>query len=320
MTPAGRRDDTGATGLLVIGDVVTDVVARHRLPVSAGTDTEAEICLRPGGSGANTAAWAAHLGADVRLLGRVGYDSGEWQLNELAKAGVTPLVQVDPDHPTAVVIAMVDADGERTMLTNRGASGRLSPADWRAEALDGVAHLHLSAYTLFTEPGLALARRAIAAAVARGVTVSVDPASTGPLRAFGLDRFLAETAAATLIIPNRDEALLLTGETDPHRAAAALSARYGTAVVKLGGAGALVAVAGAVRALRPAAGATEGAVDSTGAGDAFAAGYLTAWISGAGELQALERGIETGTACVGLVGGRPRYGLTTNRLYPIQGD
>ncbi|MFI6480674.1 carbohydrate kinase family protein [Nonomuraea sp. NPDC050663] len=307
-----------SAGLLVVGDIVTDVVALHSGPVASGTDTDADISLRPGGSGANTAAWAAHFGADVRLLARAGYDSSGWHISELVKTGVHPLVTVDADHPTAVVIAMVDLTGERSMLTNRGAGGRLSPDDWSPEILDGVAHLHLSAYTFFAEPGLMLARRAMADAVERGITVSVDPASTGPLESFGIDRFLSESSPAGLIIPNQDEARLLTGSDDPEHAALELSERYGTAVVKLGARGALVASAG--RVVARAAGMAGEVVDSTGAGDAFAAGYLTARLKGAGDQRAVESGVAAGAECVALVGGRPRYGLTTKHLYPIHTD
>jgi sugar/nucleoside kinase (ribokinase family) len=305
-------------GLLVIGDVVTDVVALHGTPVMPGTDTAADIALRPGGSGANTASWAAHLGADVRLLARLGYDSSEWHTAELVKAGVRPYVRVDPDHPTAVVISMVDRTGERSFLTNRGAGGRISAEDWDGSLLDGVSRLHLSAYVLFAEAGLRLARLAMAEARAAGVAVSVDPASTGFLREFGIARFLRESAPADLIIPNLDEALLLSGATTPERAAELLSETYDTAVVKLGPQGAVAATGGQVTAA--ADGVRAQVVDSTGAGDAFAAGYLTALLDGAGEGPSLEAGCRAGAACVALVGGRPRYGLELNRLYPIHTD
>ncbi|MEU7743962.1 sugar kinase [Nonomuraea sp. NPDC049158] len=305
-------------GLLVIGDVVTDVVALHDTPVMSGTDTAADIVLRPGGSGANTASWAAHLGADVRLLARLGYDSSEWHTAELRKTGVRPHVRVDPHHPTAIVIAMVDRTGERSFLTNRGAGGRISAEDWDGSLLDGVGRLHLSGYTLFAEAGLALARLAMAEARAAGVTVSMDPASTGFLREFGVDRFLRESAPAHLIIPNRDEALLLAGARTPERAAELLSEKYGTAIVKLGPQGALAATEGTVTAA--AAGVPAEVVDSTGAGDAFAAGYLTARLNGAGEGQSLDAGCRAGAECVALVGGRPRYGLELNLLYPIHTD
>nr|BFE81068.1 hypothetical protein GCM10020093_036690 [Planobispora longispora] len=225
-------------GLLVIGDVVTDVVALHGGPglagLEIGTDTAADIALRPGGSGANTASWAARLGADARILTRVGSDTSEWHGAELRRSGVRPHLRVDPERPTAVVIAMVDVTGERSMLTNRGAGGHIGIDDWDEDLLDGVAHLHLSGYTLFAEPGLRLSRLALAEAARRGVTTSVDPASTGFLRAFGPERFVLETRAARILIPNRDEALFLTGETSVERAAELLSLAYGAAAVKLG--------------------------------------------------------------------------------------
>ncbi|MFG1943104.1 carbohydrate kinase family protein [Nonomuraea sp. NPDC048826] len=309
-------------GLLVIGDVVTDVVAMHGASVMSGpdvpSDISAEIVLRPGGSGANTAAWAAHLGARSSLLARCGYDSSEWHIGELTKTGVRPHIRIDADNPTAVVISMVDSTGERSMLTNRGAGELISPLDWDDALLDGVAHLHVSGYTLFTEPGLALARLAMTKATGAGLSISVDPASTGPLTEFGVTRFLGETALAGLIFPNRDEALLLSGAALPERAAEILSERYGTAVVKLGSQGGLVAVRGEVVAKAGAVPAE--AVDSTGAGDAFAAGYLAAFLSGAGEREALESGCRAGGECVALVGGRPRYGLDMKRLYPIHTD
>lgn len=302
-------------GLLVVGDVVTDIVARHAHPLTIGTDTPAEIVLRPGGSGANTAAWAAHLGADTRLLCRVGRDTGAWHTAELVRAGVTPHVRVDPDRPTAVVIAMVDGTGERTMLTNRGAGGHLGVADWTSALLDGVAHLHLSGYTLFAEPGLELARLAMREATERGVTISVDPASAGFLRDFGPERFLREIAPATIVIPNLAEALLLTGEqpsagtaadendTAGEEAGKALSTRYGTAVVKLGSKGALLARKGRVVA-RTSSPATE-IVDSTGAGDAFAGGFLAGLLSGLTPEDALRKGCAAGSSAVAQIGGRP---------------
>jgi len=111
--------------------------------------------------------------------------------------------------------------------------------------------------------------------VAAGCTVSVDPASTGPLGLYGADRWLADTEGATLVLPNAAEARLLTGCGDPSAAARALAARYPVAVVKLGADGALWASRD-VLVHRPAHPAT--VVDTTGAGDAFAAGLLAAWL------------------------------------------
>ncbi|WP_068928939.1 carbohydrate kinase family protein [Planobispora rosea] len=309
-------------GLLVIGDVVTDVVALHGGAglscLEAGTDTAADIVLRPGGSGANTASWAARLGADARILTRVGSDTGEWHRAELRRSGVRPHLRVDPERPTAVVIAMVDVTGERSMLTNRGAGGHLGTDDWEENLLDGVAHLHLSGYTLFAEPGLRLSRLAVAEAARRGVTTSVDPASAGFLRAFGPERFVRETRAARLIIPNQDEALLLAGETSVERAAERLSLAYGTAAVKLGPGGALMARDGHVVARSP--GLPAEVVDCTGAGDAFAAGLLTALLTGADDEAAIAAGCRAGAEAVTVIGGRPRIlqsDLGSKQLYPL---
>ncbi|MEU7692380.1 sugar kinase [Microbispora hainanensis] len=304
------------SGLLVIGDVVTDVVALHDGPAATGTDTPADIALHPGGSGANTASWAARLGADTRLLARAGYDTGEWHAAQLTKAGVRPHLRIDPERPSAVVIAMVDSTGERSMLTNRGASGHIGVGDWTPDLLDGVGHLHVSAYTMFAEPGLELVRLAMREAAGRGITISVDPASSGPLRAFGPERFLRESAPASIVIPNLEEALLLADAADPETAAGTLSAHYGTAVVKLGAGGALLARDG--RIVARAAAPTAEVVDSTGAGDAFAAGFLVAFMAGDTPEEALRKGCETGAAAVAQIGARPDPGNFT-LLTPIAG-
>ncbi|MEU5537682.1 PfkB family carbohydrate kinase [Streptomyces sp. NPDC020362] len=298
------RDGT----LLVVGDVVTDVVARHRGPLAAGTDTAASVRTLPGGAGANVACWAAHAGcAQVRLLGRVGTDAAEWHERELVAAGVRPRLVVDPDAATGTVVCLVDAGAaaERTFLTDSGASLRLEPADWSDELLDGVARLHLSGYLLFSEPSRALAEMALAAARARGVPVSLDPASAGFLMTLGVDRFLAFADGLDVLLPSRDEACLLTGLADWADAAAELSRLVPLVVAKSGGDGALVACSGSVVARVPAAAATP--VDTTGAGDAFTGAFLAALVTGGDPREAAARGCEAGARAVERLGGRPPH-------------
>ncbi|WP_411074357.1 carbohydrate kinase family protein [Streptomyces sp. cmx-4-7] len=290
--------------LLVVGDVVTDVVARHRAPLAPATDTVAEIRTLPGGAGANAACWAVRSGGgEVRLLGRVGTDAADWHERALRAAGVRPLLVRDAGAATATVIALVDASAERTFLTDGGAALRLSPADWSPGLLDGVARLHLSGYLFFAGPSREAARRALRDAGRTGVPVSVDPASAGFLRALGTDRFLTAVAGAEVLLPNADEARALTGHAEPDRAAAELSRRFPLVVVTLGAAGALVAEDGAVIArvvappVRP--------VDSTGAGDAFTGAFLAARLAGADPVKAAEAGCRAGAEAVTVVGGRP---------------
>ncbi|MFD4550353.1 carbohydrate kinase family protein [Streptomyces sp. NPDC058466] len=295
--------------LLVVGDVVTDVVARHRGPLAAGTDTAAAIRTLPGGAGANVACWAAHSGcADVRLLGRVGADAAAWHERELVACGVRPLLVVDPEAPTGTVICLVDtgASAERTFLTDSGASLRLAPEDWSPALLDGVAHLHLSGYLFFSEPSRALVSVALESARARGVRVSLDPASAGFLTELGVDRFLELVEGVDVLLPSRDEAYLLTGLPDPADAAAKLSRHVPLVVAKQGADGAVVARSGTVRAHVPALPATPR--DTTGAGDAFTGAFLAALLGGAEPEEAAAEGCGAGATAVERVGGRPPTG------------
>ncbi|WP_405738010.1 sugar kinase [Streptomyces sp. NBC_00028] len=292
--------------LLVVGDVVTDIVARHRGPLAAGTDTVSAIRTLPGGAGANVACWAAHWGgSEVRMLGRVGADAVAWHERELAACGVRPRLVVDPEAPTGTVICLVDtaAVAERTFLTDSGAAVRLDPGDWSDALLDGVARLHLSGYLLFSAPSRAFVEVALASARARGVPVSLDPASVGFLRKLGIDRFLALVEGVDVLLPSRDEACLLTGLPDVEDAAAKLSRQVPLVVAKQGADGALVARGGTVTARVPAVPATP--VDTTGAGDAFTGAFLATLLTGAEPEDAAREGCRAGAKSIERVGGRP---------------
>jgi sugar/nucleoside kinase (ribokinase family) len=274
--------------VVVVGDVALDVLVSPHTPVVPGADVPASIRTSAGGAGANTAAWLAHLGAEVTLVGRVGDDpAGRAAARDLAAAGVRPVLAVDPDAATCTVVVLL-GDGERTMLSDRGAAARLSPGD--LPDLDGADHLHLSGYVLLDESSRAAGRMALAAAAAAGLTRSVDP-QTAP----GLDgRFRDWVRGVDLLLPNADELAALG--PDP-----------------------LVPGVRAVASTRGAAGATwqDGrgfwtvpappaqVVDPTGAGDAFDAGLLVAWLSGAGPAEALRAGCAAGAAAVAVSGARP---------------
>ncbi|PWI19080.1 sugar kinase [Streptomyces sp. Act143] len=307
--------------LLVVGDVITDVVARHRGPLAARTDTVAAIRTLPGGAGANVACWAAHWGGgEVRLLGRVGTEGAAWHERELTACGVRPRLVVDPEAPTGTVICLVDTDAaaERTLLTDSGASLRLDADDWSDALLDGVARLHLSGYLLFAAPSRAFVAVALEAARARGVPVSLDPASAGFLDKLGVDRFLTLVEGIDILLPSRDEAYLLTGLPDAEDAAAKLSRHVPLVVAKQGSDGALVARSGTVSARVPAVPATP--TDTTGAGDAFTGAFLAALLTGAEAEDAAREGCRAGARAVEAVGGRPpaerRSGPSTGGTSP----
>jgi sugar/nucleoside kinase (ribokinase family) len=280
------------TRVVVVGDLAVDVLVTPATTPDPGADVPARILTSPGGAGANTAAWLAAHGVDVTLVARVGDDvAGRAVVADLAAAGVDAAVTVDPDVPTATVVVLVGPGGERTMLSDRGAAARLSTAD--LPPLDGADHLHLSGYVL-GGPSCAAGRAALAAARGAGLSTSLDPQATGDvpdLRLGGVD----------LLLPNTTELAVLTGSPDPAAAAALLDVARAV-VVTAGPAGASWVDRDGVRSV-PAP-AVE-VVDATGAGDAFDAGLLAAWLTGADPETALRAGCAAGARAVSRPGGRP---------------
>ncbi len=288
--------------VLVVGDLATDVVVLLAGEPSPGSDRTAVIRTRGGGAGANVAAHLAALGAPVVLAGCVGDDAaGTGLVAELTAAGVVTAVRTVAGAVTGTIVSLVEPGGERSMLADRGANLELRPEDVPPPVAGG--HLYVSGYTLLDPRPRVAGLAALAATVAAGGTVSVDPASTGPLAGYGVDRWLADTAAATLVLPNAAVARLLTGCAGAADAARALAARYPVAVVKLGAEGALWA-SGDVLVHRPAH--PTDVVDSTGAGDAFAAGLLSVWLADpqGDPVEALEAGLARAAAVVSRPGAR----------------
>ncbi|GII20508.1 carbohydrate kinase family protein [Planosporangium mesophilum] len=291
------------TAAVVVGDLATDVVARYELPLAAGSDTPAHVRILGGGSGANTAAWLAASGVPTTFVGVVGADeAGSTRVAELAATGVRASVRRAADTATGSVVVL-SRGGDRTMLSERGANRLLSPADVDAGLATGAGHLHLSGYTLLEPPARDAGRYALAAAARAGLTTSVDLAAAAIMRRLGAGSFLDWVRGADLLLANVDEASALVGDGTPVELAVRLAGWAGHAVVKCGAAGAVWASAGGE--ITEVAAAPASVVDPTGAGDAFAAGLLSAWLSGGSPEEALRAGTRTGAAAVGLVGGRP---------------
>jgi ribokinase len=275
--------------VLVVGDVMVDVVAHMTGPLAVGSDTPAQVETRPGGSGANVAAWLAEAGAEVALAARVGADAAAARAADgLRHHGVRLELTDDPDRPTGTCVVLVGPDGERSMLPDPGANAALAPRDLPSRRFRGGAHLHVAGYALLRAGSRDAARVALGRARAAGMTISVDPSSAAPVAGFGADRFLELAGHPDVLLPNAEEARALTGEARHADAARALTVHAREVVVTLGPAGALW-TDGRVTLEAPAV--PRGPVaDTTGAGDAFTAGFLAAWLDGAPPGTALERG------------------------------
>ncbi|NEM05595.1 carbohydrate kinase family protein [Geodermatophilus normandii] len=288
--------------VVVVGDLATDVVAVLSGQPAPDSDRPATIRSRGGGAGANVAAHLAALGVTVTLAGCVGDDpAGAGLLAELAGAGVGLAVRTVAGAASGTIVSLVEPGGRRSMLADRGANLDLRPGDVPAPLPGG--HLHLSGYTLLDERPRAAGLAALAAAAEAGCTTSLDPASTGPLTAYGVQRWLADTAGVGLLLPNADEARLLSGRADVTDAARALAARHGAVAITLGAEGALWA-AGRTLVHRPAHPAR--VVDTTGAGDAFTAGLLAVWLADphGDPAAALDTGLARAADVIGRPGAR----------------
>lgn len=293
------------TRILVVGDVVDDIVVRPLSHVTEASDTDAEIRRTDGGSAANVAAWSGHLGADVRFVGRAGTDGAERHRAALAAYGVDARVTADPDLPTATLVALLDPSGERTMYVDRAANRRLGHDDLGAGVLDGVGWLHLTGYSLFDDAVRPAVLDLADQARACGAGVSLDPSSVAYLAGCGAEAFLAWAGVADLLFPNLDEGRLLTGAAEPAAVSAALAGRFAGVVLTLGADGA--SYAGADGSCSGAAVPVD-VLDTTGAGDAFCAGFLAIWVASRDAVDALAAGAAAAAHAVSVVGGRPHGG------------
>lgn len=279
--------------IVVVGDVALDVLVTPASAVVPGSDTRSRIRTLAGGAGANTAAWLAHLGAEVTMVGRVGGDPpGRALGRDLTAAGVRPVLAVDPEATTCTVVVLIQ-DGERTMMSDRGAAGRLDPQD--LPDLTGADHLHLSGYVLLDPTSRPAGLAALAAAEAAGLSRSVDPQSADPLS----PQFRDWVDGVDLLMPNSAELAALGPEP------------------LVPGVGAVVSTHGPTgatwqdeRDLWSVPAPQVEVVDVTGAGDAFDAGVLVAWLGGADPVDTLHAGCAAAAEAIGVHGARPPRPVT----------
>lgn len=318
-TPAPTRAPDRTPVVVVLGDLVYDLLVAMREPLCVGSDTRAEMRWRPGGAGANVAAHLAGQLAGSRLtgsrlaqsgrgveshfIGRVGDDPfGRALVEALRAEGVVPHVAVDHTLPTGTIVVLVNADGERTMITDRGANLGLSPRDLPRDLFARGRHLHLSGYAFFEEGTRAAALTGLDLARQAGMTISVDPASASLLRTVGAAQFLHWTTDLDVCFPSLEEGAVLTGRDDPAGILAGLRAHYRHVALTLGADGAIVGARTGETVAQPASAVQ--VVDSTGAGDAFCAAFLSAWLNGCGPGEAARQGVTCAGAVVGRLGAR----------------
>jgi sugar/nucleoside kinase (ribokinase family) len=262
---------------VVLGDLVVDVVLRPERPLEHGSDVPGRVTFAQGGSAATAARWLGRLGARASMIAAVGRDAAGRALIDALKAdAVTPRVVRVAGARTGRIGVLVTPDGERTFVQDRGAALELRPSDLKPAWFARADAVHLPIYSLLDEPlGLA-GRRAIELGRAAGAAISLDLASIGPLLARGrrAARGLVRDVAPDILFATAAEAEALLGRY----AVEGLLDVAMIAVVKRGSKGATVLAREGDQRLRFEVATTPiGAIDTTGAGDAFDAGFLVAW-------------------------------------------
>jgi sugar/nucleoside kinase (ribokinase family) len=297
---------TTLTRVVVVGDLMTDTVAHATAPLARGSDTPATVTILGGGSGANVAAWLAVDGAEVAFVGRRGADiAGRNRDMELMGYGVDARLVMDPDRPTGTCVVMITHKGDHTMLSDPGANAALSPDDLPEDLFTPASHLHVSGYTLLNIGSRSAVLAALGRAQQAGMTISVDGASSAPLGRVGAEPFLQLSNGATLLFVEPEQGKVLTGRDDPSQAARVLNAWYPQVVMRLGAEGAMMYAGGRPDPIRVSAPPVERVIDSTGATDAFIAGFLPAWLDKKPPGEALASGCRLAAQSLSLVGARP---------------
>jgi sugar/nucleoside kinase (ribokinase family) len=247
-----------------LGDLTLDVIVRLAGPIAVGGDTTAEIRVGPGGQAANVAAWAADLGATARFIGKTGADdAGDLVRTKLAAYGVEILGPIEGRNGS--ICSLVSPEGDRSMAADRGTARELRADEVEPSWVAGCAYLHVSGYALMVQPIRGAALRATELARAEGARISVDLASWSAIRDSGVESFRDAVHAVQpdVVFANEDEERMV-----------GRSLVDAVWILKRGARG--CSFDGDEREAVP----VERVVDSTGAGDALAAG----WIVGGAEL------------------------------------
>lgn len=295
--------------LVVLGDFAWDVMIRTNTKLLTGGDTYGEVMLTPGGSGANVAVWAQRCGLQTGFIGKIGRDRmGELAEDDLQAEGVASWLIRSDQHLTSSVAVFVDEAGERSMVSGQGADHFLLPSELPRDVLEQCGHLHLTAWSFFTDPPRGAAREAARVARQAGIPVSLDPGSFQLIEQVGVGKFLEFTTDLELdiLFPNYEEGSVLSGETEPEAIAARLAELYPGALImlKLDADGALVHQDGVSTRLPASPGRL---LDATGAGDAFAGAFLSRWLRGQNAMAAASFATVVSAWVIERLGARPEF-------------
>ena len=294
--------------VLCIGDVMLDVVTKIEVmpsEINYGSDTPAKISTHGGGAAGNVAAWLTRTDARATIVGHVGNDAaGSALVSEFDALGVRHHNLVVENGHSGVVVVLVDPTGERTMFPDNGANSGLDIGD--LPELEGFNAVYISGYSPLDPLSLTGVKEMIAKIRSAGITIYFDPASVGGMKEVAIEEVKSWLPLMDVILLNEEEAIYLSGASDIEVALDYLLAQCQTVVIKRGSHGAIGKSRGGDSVSVPAIPTT--VVDTTGAGDSFAAGFISYFATKKDLARALMAGAEVAAHCVAIVGARPRVG------------
>ena len=287
--------------ILCIGDVALDVIAQLKEQINYGNDTASRISTHPGGQAANVACWITRTNNQAHLVARVGNDPVGFALvSDLDKYGVEHHGLMNSGRPSGVVVILVDSNGERTMFPDNGANADLELSD--LPDLDGFDGVFVSGYALLDSRSRDAVLKMIDKAKIAKLPIFLDPTTTGAMKSVAKEEILKWVALMDGVLLNNEEARYLGGSDDIEIAEENLQKLTPLVVIKLGSRGAMAINKGQFVKV-PAV--TTNVVDTTGAGDSFAAGFIPKWLQ-SGDLElSLNAGAALAAKCVATVGARP---------------
>ena len=294
--------------ILCIGDVMLDVIARIDVApekINYGSDTASRISTGSGGAAGNVAAWLTRTDARSTIVCHVGDDpAGAAIIADFDALGVEHGELSIPGQASGVVIILVDSSGERTMFPEKGANSSLTITD--LPDLSKFQAVYISGYSLLNplpRPGVLAMIEKIKA---DKITIYFDPASVGTMKDVSDSEMHEWFSLMDVLLLNEEESIYLTGSVDMERALDYLLDYSEVVVIKRGSMGAIAKTRGFDSISVPAVPAS--VVDTTGAGDSFAAGFIATYAKSHDLTAALTSGTQLAAGCVAIVGGRPRVG------------
>jgi sugar/nucleoside kinase (ribokinase family) len=288
--------------VLCIGDVMLDVIAVIETKINYGSDTPSKISTHGGGAAGNVASWSQVSGAPTKILARVGNDSaGTAVMSEFDELKIEHGDCVVAGAQTGVVVVLVDPSGERTMFPETGANSGLSLKD--LPDLQGIEVVYLSGYALLDEASRPGVLDIISEIRGAGIPIFFDPATVGGMSQVDTVEIKSWLPLMNALFMNEEEATFLTGFTNLDAALDELLRLAPIAIIKCGSEGAIGKARGR-ESIRISALPTR-VVDTTGAGDSFAGGFVATWLDNHDLMTCMEAGAAAAAQCVSIVGARP---------------